>query len=188
MPEDLETRTVMTPRTGTKICILIGLALIVAAVYFYFVPVTSVRTTTGSVFGCGSAAHPASSTFAKNTCWRSSDVQKYRAFAAAAIAIVTIIIGAVMFGVERRTETGRTRHSMDSYDDDRRASNGPERSRRDDESSRGRHGGRDSDRSVSDNGRREERDESADERRHDDDADSDQPRRERRRRDWDGDL
>lgn len=118
MPEDLETRTVMTPRTGTKICILIGLAFIVAAVYFYFVPVTTVRTTTGSVFGCGTAANPANSTFAHGTCSRVTDVEKYRAIASAAIAVLTIVLGAVMFGVDRRTETRPARRS-DGYADDR---------------------------------------------------------------------
>lgn len=118
MPEDLETRTVMTPRTGTKICILIGLAFIVAAVYFYFVPVTTVRTTTGSVFGCGTAANPANSTFAHGTCSRVTDVEKYRAIASAAIAVLTIVLGAVMFGVDRRTETRPARRT-DGYADDR---------------------------------------------------------------------
>ncbi|GGB33489.1 hypothetical protein GCM10011492_25130 [Flexivirga endophytica] len=117
MPEDLETRTVMTPRTGTKICILVGLAFIVAAVYFYFVPATSVHTDSGSVFGCGTAANPSNSTFAKGTCWRVTDVEKYRAIAAAAIGILTIVLGAVMFGVDRRTETRRARH--EGYADDR---------------------------------------------------------------------
>lgn len=118
MPEDLETRTVMTPRTGTKICILIGLAFIVAAVYFYFVPVTTVRTSTGSVFGCGTAANPSNTTFAKGTCARVTDVEKYRAFASVAIGVLTIVLGAVMFGVDRRTETRRARHT-DGYADDR---------------------------------------------------------------------
>ncbi|WP_446663480.1 hypothetical protein [Flexivirga sp. B27] len=119
MPEDLETRTVMTPRTGTKICILIGLAFIVAAAYFYFVPVTGVRASTGSVFGCGTAANPADSTFAKGTCWRITDVEKYRAFACVAIGVITIVLGAVMFGVDRRTESRPARHT-DGYADDRR--------------------------------------------------------------------
>lgn len=118
MPEDLETRTVMTPRTGTKICILIGLAFIVAAVYFYFVPVTTVRTSTGSVFGCGTAANPSNSTFAKGTCARVTDVEKYRAFASLAIALLTIVLGAVMFGVDRRTESRPARRT-DGYADDR---------------------------------------------------------------------
>lgn len=117
MPEDLETRTVMTPRTGTKICILIGLAFIVVAVYFYFVPVTTVRTSSGSVFGCGTAASPAKSVFAQGTCARVTDVEKYRAIAAAVIGVLTIVLGAVMFGVDRRTET-RPGRRTDGYADD----------------------------------------------------------------------
>ena len=183
MPEDLETRTVLTPRTGTKICILIGLALIIAAVYFYFVPVTSVRTTSGSVFGCGSAAHPASSTFAHNTCWRATDVEKYRAFAAGALAIVTIIIGAVMFGVDRRTETGRPRHTMDSYDDE-------PRNRRDDRRAHDDHERDNRDRDDrQDNRDRDDRRDAGDRDNHDDqDAEEhDASRRSRRRREWDDD-
>lgn len=137
MPEDLETRTVMTPRTGTKICILIGLAFIVAAVYFYFVPVTGVRASSGSVFGCGTAAHPADSTFAKGTCWRVTDVEKYRAFACLAIGVLTLVLGAVMFGVDRRTETRRSRHT-DGYADDRPRTGDEDRRGRDEES-RGAH-------------------------------------------------
>lgn len=137
MPDDLETRTVMTPRTGTKICILIGLAFIIAAVYFYFVPVTGVRTDSGSVFGCGTAADPANSTFAKGTCYRVTDVEKYRAIASAAIGLMTIVLGAVMFGVDRRTETRRARHGgdyADGYADDRRRPADRDRGRWEDES------------------------------------------------------
>lgn len=122
MPEDLETRTVLTPRTGTKICILIGLAFIILAAYFYFVPVTDVHANSGSIFGCGTAAQPPTSTFAQNTCGRSTDVEKYRAFASGGIGVLTIVLGTVMFGVDRRTETLRTRGTWDdrAASDDRR--------------------------------------------------------------------
>jgi Na+/proline symporter len=105
--DDVETRTVMSLRTGTKICVLIGLAFIVLAVYFFVVPITSVRTTSGAVFGCGSAMSPAHGSFADGVCWRIADANRYRAYAALAIGIVTIIAGVLLFGVDRREEQRR---------------------------------------------------------------------------------
>lgn len=181
MPEDLETRTVMTPRTGTKICILIGLAFLVAAVYFYFVPVTGVRTDSGSVFGCGTAANPASSTFAKGTCYRVTDVEKYRALASAAIGILTIVLGAVMFGVDRRTETRRARHT-EAYADDRPRS----ADRRWDDEPRDRRQDDREDREDRDERDREARDRD-DDRKHDRDVVRTPRPRRSPRRDWDDD-
>lgn len=186
MPEDIETRTVLNPRTGTKICILIGLAFIVAAVYFYFVPVTDVRTTSGSIFGCGTAAHPADNTFAKGICWRITDVEKYRAIACMVIGVLTIVLGSVMFGVDRRTETRRTRRHLDDYED-RAAGEDPDWDRQTDGRRRNEYDG---DR-MDDTGHRAERGRDGREDRHSDDWDRDdadnRPVRPRRRRDWDSD-
>lgn len=102
--DDVETRTVLTLRTGTKICVLVGLAFIALAVYFFVVPITSVRTTTGAVFGCGTAMSPAHGSFADGVCWRIADTNRYRAFLTLAIGVVTIIVGALMFGFDRREE------------------------------------------------------------------------------------
>lgn len=102
MLDEVETRTVLALRTGTKICALIAVAFIAVAVYFYFIPETSVRSTSGAVFGCGTAAHPTSGPFAEGVCWRITDVNKYRAIAAAAVGVLTLSIGAALFGVDRR--------------------------------------------------------------------------------------
>lgn len=101
---DVETRTVLMPRTGTKICVLVGLAFIVLAIYFFVVPITSVRTTSGGVFGCGTALSPAHGSFADGVCWRIADANRYRAYAALAIGIITVIAGALMFGFDHREE------------------------------------------------------------------------------------
>lgn len=102
--DDVETRVVLTLRTGTKICVLIGLAFIVLCVYFLFVPVTDVRTSAGGVFGCGTALSPAGGSFAHGVCGDVTDMNRYRAFAALAVGVITIIAGGAMFGVNRREE------------------------------------------------------------------------------------
>lgn len=119
--DDVETRTVLTLRTGTKICVLVGLAFIVLAIYFFVVPITSVRTTTGAVFGCGTAMSPSHGSFADGVCWRIADANRYRAIAALAIGLVTIIAGGVMFGVDRREEQRRVprdHHDVDAVEPD----------------------------------------------------------------------
>ncbi|RNI17290.1 hypothetical protein [Flexivirga caeni] len=127
--DDVETRTVMTLRTGSKICVLIGLALLVLCVYFLFVPVTSVRTSSGGVFGCGTALSPAGGSFAHGVCGDVTQENRYRAFASLAICLITVVAGVLMFGVDRREEhraiprsqrdrdTGRGRDR--DWDDDR---------------------------------------------------------------------
>lgn len=104
MPNDPQTRTVVTFTLGTKICLLIALLFVVASVYFYFVPITSVRTATGAVFGCGSAASPSTGNFADGTCSRIAESYKYRALAWLAGALVMAVVGLLFFGVDRRTE------------------------------------------------------------------------------------
>lgn len=120
--DDVETRTVLSLRTGTKICVLVGLAFIALAVYFFVVPVTSVRTTSGSVFGCGTALDPAHGSFANGVCGRVADANRYRAFLTLAIGLVTIIVGALMFGFDRREEQRQIPrdHHLDADEDDRR--------------------------------------------------------------------
>ncbi|WP_265446781.1 hypothetical protein [Flexivirga meconopsidis] len=117
MAEEFETRTVLSLRTGTKICVLIALGFVVAAVYFYFVPVTSVRTQSGSVFGCGSASSPMTGGFAEGACGKITDVYKYRAIACIVLALLTAIVGGLLFGADRRQETRAVRTDVDRHDD-----------------------------------------------------------------------
>lgn len=105
--DDVETRTVMTLRTGSKICVLVGLAFIVLSVYFLFVPITGVRTSSGGVFGCGTALSPAGGSFAHGVCGDVAAADRYRAYAALAVGLVTIVAGVLMFGVDRREEQRR---------------------------------------------------------------------------------
>ena len=116
--DDVETRTVMTLRTGTKICVLVGLGLIVLAVYFFIVPITSVRTTSGAVFGCGTALHPSTGGFADGVCGQIAAVTRYKAIAALVAAVLVVVLGGLMFGVDRREEQRRIPRG--DYDEDRR--------------------------------------------------------------------
>ncbi|NNG41196.1 hypothetical protein HJ588_18200 [Flexivirga sp. ID2601S] len=118
MAEEFETRTVLSLRTGTKICVLIALGLLVGAVYFYFVPITGVRTNTGSVFGCGSASSPATGGFAEGACGKVADVYKYRAIACIVLALLTAVVGGLLFGADRRQETRAVRTDVDRRHDD----------------------------------------------------------------------
>ncbi|NHN54961.1 hypothetical protein G9U51_04065 [Calidifontibacter sp. DB0510] len=116
---DDKTRSVLQLRTGTKICILIGLALLVLAVYFYLVPM-SLRTTSGGVFECGSASSPPSEQFAKNVCQNLTDENKYKAFAAGLIGLLTLALGTWFFGVDKATQERRARPGWDDEDDEPR--------------------------------------------------------------------
>lgn len=121
-----ETRTLIHLRTGSKICVMVALCLIAVAVYFYFVPV-SVMKDSGGVFQCGSAAEPPTSTFNKNVCAGITDVNLYRTFLFAAMAVVTAALGCWFFGVDRTVEERQPRSTDDADDAPRRP-----RPRRDD--------------------------------------------------------
>lgn len=130
MPVDApETRTVIHLRTGSKICVLVAIALVALAVYFYLVPV-SVRTDSGAVFECGSALHPASSHFQQNICGNITDVSLYRAVLSAAVGVLIVVVGTWFFGVDRTLEERLPRFDDEDvpaprprrrYDDDRDA-------------------------------------------------------------------
>lgn len=98
----------MSLRVGTKVCILLALAALAAAVYFYFVPVT-LRTQTGGVFVCGSAASPPTEDFPRSVCQNLTDVYLYRSYLFVAVALVVGVLGAVMFGVDRTQVERRPR-------------------------------------------------------------------------------
>lgn len=111
----METRTVIRLRTGTKICVLIGIALIAAGAYYYFIPV-KIEGSSG-IFGCGSAAHPPSGNFQTSTCQDITHINLFRTYLLVAVGLITVALGSWMFGVDRTTEVRRARIDIDETDD-----------------------------------------------------------------------
>ncbi|PWJ25282.1 hypothetical protein ATK17_1397 [Branchiibius hedensis] len=102
------TRTAVSLRTGSKVCILLALAALAVAVYFYAVPM-SVRTQTGAVFSCGSASSPPDQEFQRNVCANLTDIGLFRAYLFVALALISAVVGVLLFGIERRAVPRRSR-------------------------------------------------------------------------------
>lgn len=101
-------RSAISLRTGTKVCILLALAALAVAVYFYLVPMT-VRTQTGAVFSCGSASSPPNEDFQRNVCANITDISLFRTYLFVALAVISAVVGTVLFGVDRSTVQRRPR-------------------------------------------------------------------------------
>lgn len=107
MPDDFtESRTTINLRTGSKICVLLAIPVVVLAAYWFWVPIL-IPTADGGMFGCGSAASPPTEAFPKGVCQNIADVNLYRALAALAAAVIVGGLGVTLFGVDRRTEVRR---------------------------------------------------------------------------------
>jgi hypothetical protein len=98
-----ESRHTLNLRTGTKLYITAALLLLIAAAYFYFVPV-HLTTKDGGAFGCGSAGNPPTEDFAKSICLDVTSVNLYKAYALAGAAVLMGILGYVFFGTDRVKE------------------------------------------------------------------------------------
>ena len=108
------TRVSVRPRLGTKICLLVGLALLAIALYFYYEPLHTVSDS-GGIFGCGSAANIPTDAFAKGVCGNLADVSKLRTFLFGGLGLMVLILGSLFFGVAR-TEVPRTPRGYISED------------------------------------------------------------------------
>lgn len=107
-----ESRQTLNLRTGTKLYITAAVLLLIAAAYFYFVPV-HLTTKDGAAFGCGSAGNPPVEDFAKSICLDSTVINLYKAYALAGAAVLMGILGYVFFGADRVKEhaaVGATKH------------------------------------------------------------------------------
>ena len=115
-PENGESRTQHLPRTGTKICWLVGAVLLVIAIYLAFVPLR-VSSNTGPPLGCGSALSPNDGAF-KGFCTDLDKEALYRAIAALVAAVAVVGLGSVLFGFDQRTRTRVARADDDDDDDE----------------------------------------------------------------------
>lgn len=102
---DSYARSSSSLRTGTKIAILVGVPLIVLAVYYFLAPVFFEQSG-GGIFRCGSAASPNADS--ATTCGPPEALNRLRAIISLAIGLVVIILGFALFGVNRH----------DDWDDD----------------------------------------------------------------------
>ena len=102
MNEHVEEHTVLNLRFPTRVAFVVAAVLLVAAAYFYWVPV-NLATQTGAAFGCGSAASPPSDQFQRSVCLNTTDVNAYRAIALAAAALLVAGLSYLFFGADKET-------------------------------------------------------------------------------------
>lgn len=89
-------------RIARGIGFLLAALLLVAALYYWFVP-AQVASREG-VFGCGTAASPPTDGFAKGACQRTADVHAFRTYALLGSALVLALGSYLLFRGERDDE------------------------------------------------------------------------------------
>jgi hypothetical protein len=98
------TRLVRVPTLGSKLSVLAALLLLVLAVYFLLSP-AQVQARGGRNFDCGSAISGPATAFAEGICGSANDVQRAKAYASGAAALLVGVGGVVCFGFQSRRET-----------------------------------------------------------------------------------
>lgn len=94
MFDDNETSAFAGISTGAKIAILAAIPFIALGVYFLITPITELRTTTGSVFGCGTAIGAPDDQFRASICGPINTMYMYRGIAS---IVAGLGIGALGF-------------------------------------------------------------------------------------------
>lgn len=114
--EDDEVRTLVrwVPRLPTKVSLLMALSLVTVAVYYLWAPVF--MDTASGWFPCGSVMASPGDEFTSNICRTATDVNKYKAFAAGALALVVGGGGVLFFGGDKRAESRRAPRRDDDVD------------------------------------------------------------------------
>lgn len=83
--------------TAAKIAILAAIPFIALGVYFLIVPISEVRTTTGAVFGCGTALSGTGDDFKENICRPINTMYLYRGLASIAAGVLIAGVGYFLF-------------------------------------------------------------------------------------------
>lgn len=91
--------------TGTKIAILAAVPFILLGVYFLIAPITELRTTTGAVFGCGTAIGAPDDNFKSNICGPINSMYLYRGLISIAVGAVIAGLGYVLFNSTKNEGT-----------------------------------------------------------------------------------
>lgn len=92
---------------GVKIAILAAVPFILLGVYFLIVPISDIRTTSGAVFGCGTAISAPSDKFGANVCGGINSMYLYRGLISIAIGAVIAGAGFVFFGSKASTSSSQ---------------------------------------------------------------------------------
>lgn len=116
--EDDEVRTLVrwVPRLPTKVSLLVALSLVTVAVYYLWAPVF--MDTASGWFPCGSVMANPEDEFTSNICRTATDVNKYKAFAAGALAVVVGVGGILLFGGDKLAQSRRAPRRAPRRDDD----------------------------------------------------------------------
>lgn len=99
------------------------MALIVATCFlavaaYYFLTPTNFLGKDGGMFGCGSPMSPNTSGLAKGQCGILEEVARNRSFLFLALALITALLGFLLFGVDSAHQTRATRSRLEDEDDD----------------------------------------------------------------------
>lgn len=118
MSESAEARrTVASPTTGARVCLMVAVLLILWAVYFMIAPI-QVIAANGRQFDCGTAVAGPTSKFATGICGSANSGNSKKALLLGAGAIVVGVGGFLTFGVDRREQSVRRRPARRSDGDD----------------------------------------------------------------------
>ena len=99
-----QTRVVVAPSRGTKLCLMAALLILGVGVYVLVVPLDK-PTTQGAAFRCGSAVAPESGDFARSVCGGINQSHLMLAALLGFSALVVGLIGLWAFGTDRRTQS-----------------------------------------------------------------------------------
>lgn len=98
-----ERRVAASPRTGTRLSIVVGIVCVIWAAYAVLAPL-SVSARTGARFDCRSAVQGPKTELARSTCGAVYTSAKIKAATLLATGLVIGVGGALTFGVTRREE------------------------------------------------------------------------------------
>ena len=90
--------------TGSRVCVLLGLLLLVVAAYLYWAPIGAAPPQEGFPARCGTAADPPSESLGRAVCGVANDVRRSQALTAVGGAVVLLVIGPLLFGVRQRDD------------------------------------------------------------------------------------
>jgi hypothetical protein len=99
-------RRVLMVSTGARVCIMLGLLLVVVAAYLFWSPLEK-PTKEGIPFGCSSAANSPSDPFQRKVCGKLNERRQMQAGGFLLAAVIVGVGGVLTFGSSRTVEHAR---------------------------------------------------------------------------------